>query len=59
MTLKQFISRLEFYFNMFKTTERCYLTTYYYDTERVTWFTKTEFSRDSICDDWEIKEVGK
>jgi hypothetical protein len=57
MKLKQFIAKLEFSFNMFKPVERCYLTMYYYDTKRVTWFTKTQFSRDSIGDDWEIENT--
>jgi hypothetical protein len=56
MKLKQFVAELELYLNMFKTVERCYLTTYYYDTKRVTWFTKIQFNRHRIADDWEIEK---
>ena len=59
MTFKQFIARLEFSFNMWKATERCYMTTYYYDTERTTWFSKVVFKRNTIHDNWESIEKQK
>jgi len=54
--LKHFIGAIELYLNMYKPTERIYMTTYYYDTERITWFTKTVFYRKSITYDWAIRE---
>ena len=55
MKITHFIAHIEYFFHMYKVTKRCYLTTYYYDTEHTTWFTKTVITRTDISQEWAIK----